>query len=68
MLGLSLLSFHLHLALDLLGSGGPDGSSWPIPYLAPFSLRELAFHGQWGLASWQNVTITVALLGASWPL
>ena len=65
---LSLLSFHLHLVLDLLGSGGPDGSIWPIPYFAPFSLREINFTYQWGLASWQNVAATVLLMAASWAL
>lgn len=61
---LVLLSFHLHLLGDLLGSAGPDGSIWPIPYLQPFSARELAWSGQWGLASWQNVSLTAALLAA----
>src|SRR5690348_2690575 len=36
---LAFLSFHLHLFCDLLGSRGPDGYSWPIPYLAPFSTK-----------------------------
>ena len=31
---LALLSFHLHLFEDVLGSRGPDGYQWPIPYLA----------------------------------
>jgi hypothetical protein len=34
---LALLNFHLHLFEDLLGSRGPDGYQWPIPYLKPFS-------------------------------
>jgi hypothetical protein len=34
---LALLGFHLHLLEDLVGSRGPDGYQWPIPYLAPFS-------------------------------
>ena len=65
LLGLLLASFHLHLLADLAGSGGPDGSNWGIPYLAPFSLRELSWTGQWSLASWQNVGLTVLLLIAS---
>jgi inner membrane protein len=65
---LSLVAYHLHLVCDYLGSAGPDGSVWPIPYLMPFSSHEFAWAGQWGLASWQNVSITVALLLASWAL
>ena len=60
---LAFLSFHLHLFCDLLGSRGPDGYSWPIPYLVPFSAKlQLAWHGQWVLNGWQNVAITTALL------
>jgi len=63
---LSLVSFHLHLLFDLLGSGGPDGSVWSIPYLVPFSSREFFWRGQWPLGSWQNVTVTALLVLASW--
>ena len=28
-------SVHLHLLMDLIGSGAPDGYRWPIPYLFP---------------------------------
>lgn len=60
---LVLLSFHLHLFEDLLGSRGPDGYQWPIPYLMPFSSRfQLSWQGQWGLNAWPNVAITLALL------
>lgn len=60
---LALLSFHLHLFEDLLGSRGPDGYQWPIPYLIPFSSRlQLSWHGQWGLNAWPNVAITIVLL------
>jgi len=31
---LALLSFHVHLFEDLLGSRGPDGDQWPIPYFS----------------------------------
>src|SRR5215510_1891658 len=45
-----LLGFHLHLFEDLLGSRGPDGDQWPIPYLVPFSSRlNLTWSGQWVL-------------------
>lgn len=60
---LALLSFHLHLFEDILGSRGPDGYQWPIPYLQPFSSAlQLAWRGEWGLNAWPNVVITVALL------
>jgi membrane-bound metal-dependent hydrolase YbcI (DUF457 family) len=60
---LAFFSFHLHLFEDVLGSRGPDGYQWPVPYLAPFSSwLQLSWGGQWGLNAWQNVAITVALL------
>jgi inner membrane protein len=56
-------SFHLHLFEDVLGSRGPEGYQWPIPYLAPFdSSWQLTWHGQWGLNAWPNIAITIALL------
>lgn len=61
---LALASFHLHLLGDLAGAAGPDGSIWTVPYFVPFSARELSWQGQWGLASWQNVGLTAALLAA----
>jgi hypothetical protein len=63
---LAFLSFHLHLLCDLAGSGGPDGESWPIPYLSPFSSAlHLTWPGQWPLNGWQNFAITGALLVAT---
>ena len=60
---LALLSFHLHLFEDILGSRGPDGYQWPIPYLAPFSSAlQLAWRGEWGLNAWPNIVLTLALL------
>ena len=60
--GLALLTAHLHLLCDLVGSRGPD-DFWPIFYLGPFSRQaELQWSGQWRLDSWQNVTLTVILL------
>ena len=56
------LSFHVHLLEDLLGSRGPDGYQWPIPYLKPFSSWEISWSGQWALNDWRNVVITAALL------
>ena len=63
---LVFLSFHLHLLCDLLGSRGPDGYSWPIPYLKPFSnALQWTWHGQWALNGWQNFAITGVLLAAT---
>jgi membrane-bound metal-dependent hydrolase YbcI (DUF457 family) len=60
---LVLLSFHLHLFEDVIGSRGPDGDQWPIPYLAPFSSAiQLTWRGQWSLNAWPNVVLTVSLL------
>lgn len=60
---LAFISFHLHLFCDVIGSRGPDGYSWPIPYLSPFSTRlQLSWHGQWALNGWQNILITCTLL------
>jgi hypothetical protein len=65
-LGLAFLSYHLHLLGDVLGSRGPDGYQWPIPYLYPISKLEWSWKGQWELASWQNLIITVAMLIATY--
>lgn len=60
---LAFLSFHLHLFCDLIGSRGPDGYNWPVPYLTPFSRSlQLTWHGQWALNGWQNVAITGVFL------
>ena len=60
---LALLSFHIHLFEDLIGSRAPDGYQWPIPYLMPFSPSvELTWRGQWALNAWPNIAITLVLL------
>lgn len=57
-------TFHLHLLGDIAGSKGPDGYQWPIPYLMPFSdAWQLTWSGQWALDAWQNISLTVFLLG-----
>lgn len=62
-LGLVLLCFHLHLLCDILGSRGPDGNQWPIPYLEPFSNAwQLYWTGQWSLNAWPNFAITIAAI------
>jgi inner membrane protein len=66
---LALLSFHLHLLEDVVGSRGPDGYQWPIPYLKPFSSSlQLAWRGEWGLNAWPNVAITLVLLAITFWL
>jgi membrane-bound metal-dependent hydrolase YbcI (DUF457 family) len=60
---LALLAFHLHLLEDLVGSRGPDGFDWPIPYLFPFSHRwDWSWAGQWELNGWPNLVLTAGLL------
>jgi len=62
---LALFSFHVHLFGDLLGSRGPDGDQWPIPYLKPFSDQvNLVWRHQWALNAWPNFVLTMALLMA----
>lgn len=61
--GLALLAVHLHFLMDVLGSRGPDGFNWSIPYLEPFSSKiQFAWSGQWALNSWQNLAMTLGLL------
>ena len=56
-------SFHLHLLFDLAGSGGgTPGDVWPLHYWWPVSDALIAWSGQWPLTSWQNTTLTVALM------
>jgi len=56
---LVFLSFHLHLLGDLVGSKGPDGYQWPIPYLQPFSdAWQWIWAGQWQLNAWPNFAVT----------
>lgn len=61
--GLAFLAIHLHFLMDLIGSRGPDGYNWPIPYFEPFSSKlQLIWSGQWALNSWQNIAITCGLV------
>jgi hypothetical protein len=61
---LIFLAYHLHLLGDLLGSrGGAEKALWSAHYLSPLSdAMTLAWSGQWPLTSWQNTTLTVALM------
>ena len=59
----AFVSFHLHLLADLIGSRGPDGFGWPIPYLLPFSSRwTWIWSGQWALNAWPNAALTAVLI------
>ncbi len=62
---LAAVSFHLHLLGDLIGSRGPEGYQWPIPYLAPFSEAQWVWSGQWALNAWPNFAITTLLLATT---
>lgn len=58
------ISYHLHLVGDVLGSRGSGPMDiWPIHYLSPLSdALTLTWSGQWPLTSWQNTSLTVALM------
>lgn len=61
---LALIAFHLHLLGDLVGSRGPDGYQWPIPYFFPFSADgTLTWQGQWELNAWPNILVTLLIFG-----
>jgi len=64
---LCLLTFHLHLLCDLVGSRGPDpGDLWPICYSEPLFHHPIWFwKHQWRLDGWQNRTIFFAIFAAS---
>jgi len=59
----ALLAFHVHLLQDVAGSKSASGDHWPIPYLLPFSRWQWTWSGQWLMNSWQNMAITLLLLG-----
>lgn len=63
---LALAATHLHFVCDVVGSAGPDGSRWAVPYFVPFVARSehpgFVVAWQWGLASWQNLLITLLAL------
>jgi hypothetical protein len=60
---LAFLALNVHLACDVIGSRGPDGGQWPVPYLLPFSNSwQLTVSWQWALNAWPNVLITILLL------
>lgn len=63
---LCFIAVHLHILGDLLGSRGPDGYPWPIPYLYPLRDQpQLVWSGQWHLNAWPNFAITAALIAVT---
>ena len=54
-----LALFHLHLALDYLGSG----PSWPLYYFWPVSDAEWLNPRAWPFFSWQNIGSAFAMVG-----
>jgi len=66
-IGLCLLTFHLHLLCDLLGSRGPSPADlWPISYSEPLFRHPIWFwKGQWKLDGWQNQTLFVVVFALS---
>lgn len=60
---LCLVTFHLHLLCDFVGSRGPSpGDIWPINYSEPFfRLPSFFWKNQWRLDGWQNRIICVFL-------
>ena len=66
---LALITFHLHLVCDLVGSRGPSPQDlWPIFYLGPLTHKPmLLWRGQWRLDGWQNRYFSSAIfLWALW--
>ncbi len=59
---LVLVSFHVHILEDLVGSRGLGDDFWAVPYFWPFSNRAYVWSGQWPLNGCQNFAITGALL------
>src|SRR5690349_21388252 len=60
---LAFTAFHLHLVEDLVGSRGPEGFNWPIPYLSPFTNRfAWSWSGPWALNAWPNLILTAGLV------
>ncbi len=62
-----LITFHLHLLCDLIGSRGPTaGDLWPICYSEPIFRHPIWFwKHQWRLDGWENQTIFVAVFACS---
>lgn len=64
---LCLLTYHLHLLCDFVGSRGPTvGDRWPICYSEPLFRHPIWFWKyQWPLDGWQNQLIFLILFAIS---
>jgi inner membrane protein len=62
-----LITFHLHLLCDLLGSRGPSPADlWPICYSEPLFRHPVWFwQSQWKLHGWQNQLIFLGVFVTS---
>lgn len=60
---LALVTFHLHLLCDFVGSRGPSPEDlWPIFYLGPHDKDPMwVWKGQWRLDGWQNRIVFLGL-------
>lgn len=52
----------LHILCDFYGSGGPDGSYWPVLLLWPYSSEHFYSQIQWPLHSPINIVITAVMI------
>jgi inner membrane protein len=67
---LALLTFHLHLFCDYIGSRGPSPADiWPICYLEPFRRLPIwMWRGQWQLDGWQNKLVFLVVFVWAWRM
>lgn len=64
---IAFILFNVHVFCDLIGSKGPDGFQWPIPYFYPFKAEvSFVWSGQWALNGWQNILISAISVFAVW--
>ena len=65
--GWCLVTFHLHLFCDLVGSRGPSPADlWPICYSEPLFRHPVWFwKGQWKLDGWQNLLVFIGVFTTS---
>jgi len=57
-----IITYLTHIFFDLIGSGGPDGSIWPMSPFWPFSQYEISISWQWSLNDWKNTLITAIFI------
>lgn len=65
--GFCLVTFHLHLLCDFLGSRGPLPTDlWPIHYGEPFFRHPIwSWKNQWRLDAWQNQIVFICVFAVS---